>query len=269
MDDNQTVLVADQLNHRIVEWEHGHTLNGRIIAGGNGPGDALNQLNCPTDVIIDKDGDYLIICDRDNQRIVRWPRHYGIRGQVIISNVNCVCLTMDHEGSLYVSDDHQHEIRRYTIGDIEGTRVAGGNGRGDCLDQFNEPRHIFVDQDRSIYVSDTGNHRVMKWLHNAKEGMIVAGGLQKGHDLTQLYFPQGIIVDQTGAVYVADGENKRIVRWTNDSKQASIVIGGNHNEERSNRLNRPFGISFDQHGNLYVVDMYNHRVLQYPIHTDS
>lgn len=269
IEDNQNLLIADQLNHRIVEWEHGSTHVGRLVAGGNGPGDETNQLNCPTDVIIDKNGTHLIICDRDNQRIVRWPRHNGTRGQILISNIDCVCLSMDNEGYLYVSDDHKHEVRRYAVGDTEGTRVAGGNGRGDRLDQFNEPRYIFVDQNRSIYVSDNGNHRVMKWTENATEGIIVAGGNNKGHDLSQLYFPQGIIVDQTGALYVADGENKRIVRWTKGSHQGSVVIGDSHHEERTNLLNRPFGISFDQLGNLYAVDMYNHRVLQYPVHIDS
>ncbi|CAF5130593.1 unnamed protein product, partial [Rotaria sp. Silwood1] len=71
--DDQTVYIADCSNHRIVEWKRGAT-TGRVVAGGNGAGNRPDQLNCPTDVIIDKERDSLIICDYENKRVVRWPR---------------------------------------------------------------------------------------------------------------------------------------------------------------------------------------------------
>ncbi|CAF4773404.1 unnamed protein product, partial [Rotaria sp. Silwood2] len=37
MDDDQTIYVADQYNHRIVEWKRGAT-SGQASAGGNGQG---------------------------------------------------------------------------------------------------------------------------------------------------------------------------------------------------------------------------------------
>jgi hypothetical protein len=53
--------------------------------------------------------------------------------------------------------------------------VAGGNGEGNNLNQFNHPSYIFVDEDHSVYVSDLMNHRVMKWMEGAEEGIVVAG----------------------------------------------------------------------------------------------
>ncbi|CAF1407714.1 unnamed protein product [Rotaria sp. Silwood1] len=129
VDDDQTIYVADLYNDRIVQWKSGAT-NGKVVAGGNG----AHQLNRPVDVIIDKESDSLIISDRGNNRVVRWPRRNGIRGETIISNISCIDLTMDDNGSLYIVDAGKREVRRYKIGDTQGTIVASGNGKGNRLD---------------------------------------------------------------------------------------------------------------------------------------
>ena len=67
-------------------------------------------------------------------------------------------------------------MRRYRRGECQGTVVAGGNGKGNRLDQLSNPANVFVDRDHSVYVSDWGNHRVMKWMEGRKEGIVVAGG---------------------------------------------------------------------------------------------
>ncbi|CAF5173552.1 unnamed protein product, partial [Rotaria sp. Silwood1] len=87
VDDDQTIYVADWGNHRIVEWKSGAT-NGKVVAGGNRDGNRTNQLNSPYDVIIDKESDSLIIGDYWNNRVVRWPRRSGTRGETIISNIS-------------------------------------------------------------------------------------------------------------------------------------------------------------------------------------
>ncbi|CAF2093860.1 unnamed protein product, partial [Rotaria magnacalcarata] len=45
IDDDQTVVIADFFNHRIMQWTNGGTTNGQVVAGGNGQGSGLNQLN--------------------------------------------------------------------------------------------------------------------------------------------------------------------------------------------------------------------------------
>jgi DNA-binding beta-propeller fold protein YncE len=69
VDDDQTIYVADQANHRIVEWKKGATI-GQIVAGGKGEGNHNDQLRRPTNVLVDKKNDSLIICDYGNQRVV-------------------------------------------------------------------------------------------------------------------------------------------------------------------------------------------------------
>ena len=80
-------------------------------------------------------------------------------------------LAIDHQRYLYVSDTEKDEVRRYTIGDKNGIVVAGGNGRGNQLNQLNFPTYLFVDEEQAVYVSDWNNHRVMKWNKGAKEGI--------------------------------------------------------------------------------------------------
>ncbi|CAF4046218.1 unnamed protein product [Rotaria magnacalcarata] len=108
VDDDQTVFIADTWNHRIVEWKSGAT-SGQAVAGGNGPGNQPNQLNRPVDVLVDKDTDSLIICSRGNQRVVRWSRRSRKNGETTIENIDCLGLTMDDQGFLYVSNWEKHD----------------------------------------------------------------------------------------------------------------------------------------------------------------
>ncbi|CAF4960530.1 unnamed protein product [Rotaria sp. Silwood1] len=240
VDDDQTIYVADCENHRIVEWKSGAT-NGKVVAGGKW------------------------ISDWGNNRVVRWPRRNGTRGETIISNITCLGLTMEENGSVYVVDVGKHEVRRYKIDDTQGTVVAGGNGQGNRLDQLSQPRYVFVDRDHSVYVSDNRNHRVMKWEEGATQGIVVAGGHGQGSSLTQMHDPNGIVVDQLDTVYVADSLNHRIMRWSKGATQGSVIIGGNSYGAQSNQFAYPIGISFDPHGNLYVVENGKTRVQKFNI----
>jgi DNA-binding beta-propeller fold protein YncE len=263
-DDNQCIYIADYENHRIIEWKFDAN-NGQVIAGGNGIGKRMDQLNGPTDMIVDKINDSMIICDCENRRLLRWPRQNGINEEKIISSIDCHSVTMGNNGDLYISDCENNEMRRWKIGDTNGTIVAGGNGKGNHLNQLDWPTYIFVDEDYSIYVSDTANHRIMKWMKGAEEGIVVAGGQGQGNSLTQLSCPQGVIVDHSGNIYVADADNYRIMRWLKGSCEGSIVVGGNGKGRKPNQFNHLRGLSFDREGNLYVVDFNNHRVQKFDI----
>ena len=152
-DDNQSIVIADWGNHRIVEWKMGAT-NGKVIAGGRiGQGNGLHQLRFSIDVLIDKETNSLFICDRYNRRVVRWSRSQGTtQGEVIVDNIDCIGLAIDHRRYLYVSDIEKDEVRRYTIGDKNGIVVAGGNGKGNQLNQLNFPTYFFVDEEQAVCV---------------------------------------------------------------------------------------------------------------------
>jgi DNA-binding beta-propeller fold protein YncE len=268
VDDDDTVFIADAGNNRIVAWKKGDN-EGHMVAGGQGEGNGLHQLNNPTDILIDKETTSLIICDWMNRRVVRWPLNNGTQGEILINNIGCSSLATDKQRCLYVSDYEKHEVRRFARGNMKGTVVAGGNRKGDQLNQLNGPHYILVDEEQSVYVSDCSNHRVMKWLKGAEEGIVVAGGRGRGKELTHLNYPQGIWVDEMGTVYVAEGgDNHRVTRWPRGGTKGIVVVGGNGEGDAKDQFNCPTGLSFDRRGDMYVVEWGNHRVQQFELESN-
>ncbi|CAF4215596.1 unnamed protein product, partial [Adineta steineri] len=263
IDKKKNIFITDFNNHRIVEWKY-NAKEGQIIVGGNGKGRRIDQLNRPTDVIVDQQNNSIIVADQWNRRVIQWSNQ---KQQILIDDILCWGLAMDKHGFLYVSDVEKNEVRRWKMGEYnkEGIVVAGGNGRGDKINQFSCPAFIFVDEDQSVYISDRDNHRVMKWRKDATEGTIVAGGNGQGGNLTQLFGPQGVTVDHLGHIYVADWGNHRVMRWREGKEEGEIIVGGIGEGFQSNRLYWPRGLSFDDEGNLYVADFIACRIQKFEI----
>ena len=111
IDNEKTIYIADQCNHRIIAWKKDATC-GEIVAGGNGEGSENHQLSAPTKVIIDEVNDSLIITDYGNKRVVRWPRRNGLCGETILKDAKCFDLIMHKNQYLYICDEKKHEVRR-------------------------------------------------------------------------------------------------------------------------------------------------------------
>ncbi|CAF3863289.1 unnamed protein product, partial [Adineta steineri] len=247
IDKKKNVFIADCSNHRIIEWKY-NAKEGQIIAGGNGKGNRIDQLNHSVNVIVDEQTHPIIIADLGNRRLIQWLSQ---NQQILIDNINCWGLAMDKHGLLYVSDQGKNAVRRWKMGEYnnEGIVVAGGNGIGNQLNQFNVLSFIFVDEDQSVYASDRDNHRVMKWRKDAKREQL----------------PHGVIVDDLGQIYVVDTWNHRVMRWCEGKEEGEIVVGGNGEGSQSNQLYQPRGLSFDDEDNLYVSDYGNHRIQKFEV----
>ncbi|CAF1660816.1 unnamed protein product [Adineta ricciae] len=261
LDKNQNIFIADTFNHRIMRWKPNEK-TGEIVAGGDGTGAGLDQLNAPRYVIVDEQDHSLIIADDGNDRVIRWFNRN--QQELLIDSISCSGLAMDKDGFLYTCDSWKSEVRRWKIGEKgEGKLVAGGYGKGNHSNQFNSCHYIFVDEEQSVYVSDSGNDRVMKWRKDATEGIVVAGGNGRGNNLNQLHYAQGIVIDELGRIYITDFSNHRIMRWIEGEQKGEIIVGGNGKGEESNQLIYPNHLSFDIEGNLYVLDRDNQRVQRF------
>jgi len=263
----QHIYIADHYNHCILQWQFGQQ-KGRVVAGGNGQGNRIDQLNHPTDVIIDENSKSLIISDQGNRRVVRWSLQNPNDKQILIENIECFGLKMNGNRDLFVSDLENHAVKRWTKDHLgkreqQGTIVSGGNGRGDRLNQFNCLGFIFIDREDTVYVSDCKNHRVMKWLKGASERIVVAGGYGRGYSLKELSSPQGLLVNQFGDVYVTDRKNHRIMYWSLGSNEGRLIAGGTGRGKQSNQLNFPRALAFDDENNLYVSDCNNQRIQRF------
>ncbi|CAF4934450.1 unnamed protein product [Rotaria socialis] len=124
--------------------------NGVTIAGGNGGGNATNQLNLPHGIFVDDD-QTVVIADYYNHRIMQWKNGDTTNGQVVaggngFSQLNePTYLFVDRQQTVYISDNYNHRVMKWVEGAKEGIVVAGGQGKGTALTQLSHPNGIFVD----------------------------------------------------------------------------------------------------------------------------
>jgi len=232
IDSSGNIYVADWGNGRILEFPPGSTgaTNGIIVAGGNGTGSALNQLDNPITVFVDGTGN-IYVNDNWNNRIIEFP-----------------------PGSTSTTN---------------GKIVAGGNGSGQANNQFDGVTSVYVDGSGNVYVSDGSNNRVLKFpagSNSGTEGEVVAGGNGFGPAANQLYFPYSVFVDGGGYLFVADINNARIQRFPPGSTSATngtTVAGGNGLGAAANQLNYPYFVSVDSRGDIFVADDQNNRIQEF------
>ncbi|CAF0800608.1 unnamed protein product [Adineta steineri] len=240
------------------KWEQ----NAITVAGGNGQGQKLNQLNYPNGIFIDKNKN-IFIADHANHRIVEWKRN-AKEGQIIAGG-NKEGNRMDqlYFPSDVIVDEQDHSI---IIADSDNRRV---------IQWLNQKQHILIDNihcfglamDKHgyLYVSDSVKNEVRRWKIGEydNEGIIVAGGNRNGNQLSQLNSPGFIFVDYDQSVYISDQNNHRVMKWRKDAKEGKIVAGGNGKGGNLNQLSLPHRVIVDHLGQIYVADWGNHRITRW------
>ncbi|CAF1437822.1 unnamed protein product [Adineta ricciae] len=124
---NQQEILIDNVgyceNHRVMKWRK-DAQEGIIVAGGNGQGNRLNQLNSPQGIFVD-DLNQIYIADCGNDRIMRW-REGDKNGEIIVGinygQTECLNqlhsptdISFDVQGNLYVADYGNHRIQRFDL----------------------------------------------------------------------------------------------------------------------------------------------------------
>ncbi|CAF1550510.1 unnamed protein product [Adineta steineri] len=236
--------------------------NAITVAGINGPGQHLYQLNFPHGIFIDKSKN-IFIADYWNHRIVKWK--YNAKKGKIIAGGNGQGNRMNqlNEPRDVIVDQKNHSI---IVADQGNRRVI------QCLNQNQQILihniHCYglaMDKNGFLYVSDFGKNEVRRWKMGEynSEGIVVAGGNGQGKKLNQLNWPTFIFVDKDQSVYVSDRENNRVMKWKKDAKEGTIVAGGNGGGDNLNQLYYPQGVVVDDLGQIYVADRSNHRVMRW------
>lgn len=242
MDCDGALLVSEERNHRVTRWVPGAT-EGTVVAGGNGKGSALDQLDCPWGLAVDHDG-ALLIAEYFNHRVTRWVRG-AAQGTVVaggrdpgsrLDQLNIpVALAVDHSGAVLVAEFLNHRVTRWAPGAKEGTVVAGGRGFGSGVHQLNSPVGLAVDHEGAILVAEFLNHRVTRWVPGATEGTVVAGGGGEGCGLDQLCGPRGVAVDHDGSLLIVELMGNRVMRWV-PGAAAGTVVASRHSIQDANPI---------------------------------
>jgi hypothetical protein len=258
--------------------------NGYLGFGGdNGPAVSA-QLNTPTDLAVDAQGN-LYIADSGNHRVRKMdpsgvimtvagngqPGYGGDGGPAISAQINRPeRIALDRSGNLYIADNGNHRIRKV---DLQGiiTTFAGNGAPGHTGDgglaisaTLSEINGMSVDARDNVYFSD--EDRVSKI--SASNGMIttvIGGGDKAPRDTdtpTQTRYSQirGLVTPFESVAYFVTGNSVL------QSYGQSILAGGGEpdspddNRAYYSSLNRPWGLAWAVSGNVYIADTGNNRI---------
>ncbi|CAF1515724.1 unnamed protein product [Adineta ricciae] len=172
MDKFGFLYVSDDEKHEVRRWEiKAKRREGKLVAGGNGQGYRLNQLNNPNYVFVD-DEQSVYVSDCGNDRVMKW-RKDAAQGTVVAGGNGCgrklnqlngsQGIIVGEFGQVFVADSNNHRVTCWSEGAEEGEIIIGGNGRGDEPNQLWSPNGLSLDSEGNLYVVDSGNHRVQRF----------------------------------------------------------------------------------------------------------
>ena len=170
MDDEGSLYVTDVRKHEVRCYRRGET-NGIVVAGGNGKGADLHQLDRPLYVCVDEEH-AVYVSDKENHRVMKWVKGAkegivvaGGQGQgndlTELNHPNGV--HVNAAGNVFVAEWGNKRVMRWCCEATQGTVVVGGNGRGGGATLFNGPTGLSFDRHGHLYVADYWNNRVQRF----------------------------------------------------------------------------------------------------------
>ncbi len=297
LDNDGNLFVVDASNNQVLEFSSSditslittsNPINGTVVAGGNGMGSALNQLNDPEGIFINT-AKNIYIADNGNDRIVKWPSG-SVSGQLALNNIssfsgfknNLVDVWIDNNQNLFFSDSGNiihvpvpfpDTLKLKTAnawgitGDANSNLYISENGGIEKWNPYtntdssfgtgtiNEPNGIYMDALNNIYVGDNLTDSEYNYYGRViKFAPAATGTVTVGSNYSQIGANGGIAVDTAGNTFIADINNNRVLAWKKGSPTPVTIASGY----------TPWGIKLDNEGNIYVSDQTNNRVIMYP-----
>ena len=170
LDHNGDLYVSDNEKHEVRRWKIGER-KGILVAGGNGEGNRLDQLNQPRYISVDQDQS-VYVSDCYNHRVMKWMKDAkkGIvvaggqgEGHSLTQLSYSEGIIVDRLGTVYVVDSNNHRVMRWLKGARKGEIVVGENGQGNQANQLCYPTDLSFDRQNNLYVVDYDNYRVQKF----------------------------------------------------------------------------------------------------------
>lgn len=205
------VLVADTHFYRVLVYSRQGELLQQIGDGIQGatPG----RFGYPTDVVIDKAGNFYVSDYGENDRIQvfspegRWLRQWGGHGSGPGEFLRPQALAIDDRERIYVADSCNNRIQVF---DTSGKLLDSWGTRGAGPGEMSYPLGVAIGPDGSVYVVEYANMRVQKFT---PEGKPLGTWGSPGKGPGQLFNPRSLAVDGRGEVSVIDSDNHRVQRF--------------------------------------------------------
>jgi DNA-binding beta-propeller fold protein YncE len=205
------LLVADTHFYRVLVYSE----SGQILfqIGDGIQGTTPGRFGYPTDVVIDRAGNFYVAEYGENDRIQvfspdgKWLRQWGGHGYEPGEFLKPRALAIDEHDRLFVADSCNHRIQVF---DTKGKLLNSWGSRGDGPGQMSYPYDLAIGGDGFLYVCEYGNHRVQKFT---LDGKAVAVWGTAGRGPGQLFNPYALAVDSRSNVSVVDSNNHRVQRF--------------------------------------------------------
>ena len=148
--------------------------SGTVVAGGNGAGNNINQLNLPFCFAFDSSSNSFLISNYGAHNVVRWVLGAGswtlvagVTGSNGLSSTKLdgpLSVTLDYMQNMYVADSNNHRIQLFLAGQSNASTIAGVTGSaGNASNKFNQPYWAILDDQLNLFVADTFNYRIQRF----------------------------------------------------------------------------------------------------------
>jgi sugar lactone lactonase YvrE len=149
---------------------------GITVAGGNGCGYELNQLNHPMGIFIDEDRT-IYIADTNNARIVKWTEGTPY-GQIVAGELGAgsgtaqlygpMDMVVEKAGTIYITGTTNNRVQKWN-------RNAQ---RSETIINIQRPIGIALDEEESLYISAFyQSQALVKFRKGEKDGYVIASNL--------------------------------------------------------------------------------------------
>ena len=285
------IFIADAWNNRIrkVNAANGiiSTVAGNGTSGFAGDGGLATSasLDSPSDVAVDGSGNIYIGCISVYNSQVRkisggvittvaGQGIFGYGGDGGLATSASLCepygVTVDVAGTLYITDESNHRIRKVNSASGIITTVAGGwlgDGGPATMATLVYPRGIAVDGPGNIYIADTDEYLIRKVNRTtgtittvAGNGLAKSGGDGGAATAASFRYPTGVAVDGTENIYISDLVDN-LIRKVSATDGTITTVAGNGLSGYSGdggpatwaSLKRPNGVAVDGAGNIYIA----------------
>lgn len=134
-------------------------------------------------------------------------------------------ITIDGSGNLYISDTHNHCVRKVnssgiitTIAGTPQTHGFSGDGGAATAAELYSPAGLTFDGSGNLYIADQANNCIRK-VNTSGIISTVAGNNAMGYGFSgdggsptsaELSFPTSVTIDASGNMYITDFYNDRI-----------------------------------------------------------